>query len=115
MIIPDVKNFHGAQFKEMHFMKHYPEFYNYIIKNYPDKPVKFIEKIYWYFNQLNDYPRCPICGGIPAFVNFVEGYRKYCSKSCLNSDPKKVEKTKKTCIERYGDVAPLCNNIIKEK
>lgn len=115
MKIPDINSLRAAQFREIHIMKHYPEFYNYLITFYKDKPENFSEKLCWYYHNLSDYPRCPICGAIPSFVNVREGYRKYCSSKCLNADPEKKEKSKQTNIKRYGGPAPYCSDAIRAK
>lgn len=115
MIIPKLEDLHAAQFREIHFMKHYPEFYRYIIETYKDEPQNFSEKLCWYYHDLKDYPKCPICGKIPEFLNVREGYRRYCSRKCLNSDPEKKEKGRQTCIKRYGGPAPCCSQDVRDK
>ena len=37
MIIPKLEDLRAAQFREIHFMKHYPEFYRYIIETYKEE------------------------------------------------------------------------------
>ena len=73
------------------------------------------EKIYMYEHGLSEIPSCPICGNIVTFENHYNGYRIYCSRKCMNSDPQKKDKVKKTCIEKYGGPNPLSSQIIKDK
>lgn len=54
-----------------------------------------------FIKKLND-GICPICGKATKFDTILTGYRKYCSTSCLNLDPKIRAKIEKTSIERYG-------------
>ena len=108
----DFSSLNKMQLTEQYFKKHYKDFYN-EIKMLP--PTKFQEKIYWYINGLNDYPKCPMCGNIPSFLNVQKGYRTYCCRKCLNSDPNKKEKTKQTNIIKYGGVAPACSEKVREK
>lgn len=90
---------------------HYPEFWEHLIKNYPPK-LLWGERLYWFYNDLTDYPTCPICGEKVGFINFRVGYKTYCSRRCLNNDPIKKEKTKQTCLKRYGGVAPASSQEI---
>src|SRR5574344_1695119 len=56
--------------------------------------------------------QCLVCGKPTAFDHGK--YRKYCSKSYMRKSSLIQEKTKNTCIERYGGVG-LASNKIKEK
>lgn len=108
----DLTKLNKMQLTETFVKKNFPNIYKEVI-NLP--PTKFQEKLYWYQYKLNDYPKCPICGGKPTFICFSQGYRKYCSRKCLNSDPQKIEKTKQICRERYGGCAPACSTTIQNK
>ena len=81
MNIPDIKYFEskGAKGNEKKIKKLFPEFYNFIYKNYPDIPWR--EKLYCFYNKLTEPPKCE-CGQNLKFVNFVDGYRHYCSNKC---------------------------------
>ena len=93
--------------------KHYPEFHQYLINTYPD--LTWSEKLYWYYHNVQNRPCCSVCGGNTAFVNFRVGYRPYCSRKCMNSDPNKKEQVKHTNIKKYGGVAPACSKQIHDK
>lgn len=101
MRIPDPTQFNGGNNNFKSINKHYPEFANFIICNYPDD-IKWLEKLYWYYHGIKDYPKCPICGKRLRFYNFTIGYQKYCSTKCSNSAPEKIQKTKDICLEKYG-------------
>ncbi len=114
MNTPDYNKLNGGAVAEKSIRVKYPEFHQHIQDNYPGE-LSWKEKLYWYYNNLTELPSCAICGGPVSFVNIKEGYRKYCSRKCLNCDPDKKEKTKQTCIDKYGGVAPACSTQIREK
>lgn len=62
------------------------------------------EKIYWIKNNLNSYPKCPICGNeIKKWKGRNKGgYFKFCSCKCAQVDKNTRDKIKNTCLERYG-------------
>ena len=93
---------------------HYYDFWQYLINNYP-RELTWGERLYWFYHNLNDYPRCPICNNVVGFTNFRVGYKTYCSRKCMNIDPNKKEKTIQTCIERYGGVAPASSKSVLKK
>ena len=93
---------------------HYPEFWNHLTSHYP-KDLTWGEKLYWFYHNLVDYPKCKVCASRVGFTNFRIGYKKYCCRKCLNSDPIKKEKTKQTCIERYGGCAPASSKLVVQK
>ena len=82
---------------------HYPDFYNYINITYP-ADLPFIEKLYWYINNINDYPKCVVCGKKVTFKDSKHGYHRVCSLKCRNADPKTIEKKRLTLINNYGSV-----------
>ena len=62
------------------------------------------EKIYWIKNNLNSYPRCPICGNeIKKWKGRNKGgYFKFCSCKCAQADKNTRDKIKNTCLKKYG-------------
>ena len=55
-----------------------------------------------------------ICGKQTDFINISNGYHRYCSRECMMRDHATIqEKSKQTCMERYGD--PNYNNPEKSK
>lgn len=114
MIIPNIENMSGGEFRESHFKLHYPDFYKYIISNFPED-IKFQEKLYWYYNNISNKPVCRTCGNPVVFENIKKGYRLYCSRKCMNSNPDKIKQVKYTNIEKYGGIAPICSNEVRKK
>ena len=100
MNIPSLDQLVGGACRETSIKIHYPEFYDYLINTYPN--LSFREKLYWYYNNITELPKC-ICGNPVKFNNIKLGYQRYCCKKCLNNDPLKLQKSKQTCLERYGD------------
>ena len=45
---------------------------------------------------------CKICKNTTSFLNIRDGYRKYCSAKCAKNDSENKEKTKQTCLKKYG-------------
>ena len=113
MNIPNIKELKPSQCREVVIKKNYPEFYQYLIDNYPN--ISFSEKLYWYYNNIHTKPVCSACGKSVKFINSTLGYAQYCSKSCANKSTNKIEKTKHSCIEKYGGVAPICSDSVKTK
>ena len=114
MIIPNIENMSGGEFRESHFKLHYPDFYKYIISNFPED-IKFQEKLYWYYNNISNKPVCRTCGNPVVFENIKKGYRLYCSRKCMNSNPDKIKQVKDTNIEKYGGIAPICSKEVRKK
>jgi hypothetical protein len=115
MITPDINILKGPQFTEKYFCFHYPEFLTFLNEKYKDTQLTFQEKLYWYFNNINEYPTCKCCGKRTKFENVNKGYRIYCSYKCLNSDPDKKKKVEETCLEKFGTKAPAQNRLVLYK
>ena len=95
----DVVNYRGK--KDFFLKKNYPEFFNYLNKEYPN--VSCIkEKLYLFYFNLTEPPKCIVCGKKSIFFDIKRGYSEYCSNECANKSTKRIEKIKKTCLERYG-------------
>lgn len=75
----------------------------------------FSELLYWYVNDIKEYPKCPICGKNTKFQNFNIGYRKYCCYKCSANSQEVRNKYKQTCIEKYGVTNVFSDSNIKEK
>ena len=94
MNMPDFKHINNCKITEKYIKRHYPEFYQYLIDNYPSD-LSFSEKIYWYAHKIKDYPVCQYCKeNRVGYEGFFHGYRKFCSQKCVNNDPDKLERIK---------------------
>lgn len=84
----------------------YPEFYESLDKTLPIREAMYV---YFYGEHV-----CPICGKTTKFLNFREGYRKYCSTKCRSNDPEVQNKIKQTNLERYGG-AGMASQVLANK
>ena len=94
----------------------------FIKKNFPEEYEKvllrsgntFSEKLY---NYLFDNPLhiCPVCGKETPFRTITYGYSEYCSIKCSYKSDSRIEKYKKTCLEKYGVENVSKNDNIKQK
>ena len=114
MEYPKIEQLNSNTCTERYMKMKYYDFWKYLISNYNDE-LKWSERLYWFYNNITEYPKCPICGRVPGFVNFKKGYKTYCSAKCSNSCPDKREKTKTTNNIKYGGNAPASSKKIKEK
>jgi hypothetical protein len=115
MKIPQLQQLNnGTRRSEKYIKCHYSDFHQYILDNYP-KDITWIEKLYWYYHNINSHPLCPVCGKNVGFLDFVHGYSKHCSIQCNNRDEDFKNKSRQSCLERYGVENPMQLDSIKEK
>ena len=114
MEYPPIEKLNSNTCTEKYIKSHYFDFWNYLYSKYSDELI-WGEKLYWFYNDIIDYPKCPVCGKKPGFLNFKLGYKTYCCVKCSNNDPNKKLKTKQTCLKKYGGNAPASSQKIKEK
>ena len=74
---------------------------NYIKKRFTNS-TDIEENLYWLYNNLNERPVCPVCGGSLKFINFVNGYQRVCSHSCATLHKDTRKKLIETNNKRYG-------------
>ena len=135
MNIPDINELNSSTIQERYIKSHYLEFYDYLVKTYPN--LSHPERLYWYYHNVKEFPKCH-CGNFVKFLSFGRGYQKCCSNKCVSNDPdiirakeetsmrnrgtkyptqnkEVIEKSKQTCLEKYGVENPFSSKIIKEK
>ena len=113
MDYPKLENLNPSNCTERSIEKHYPEFWEYIIKNYHCE--KWTERLYWFYHDLNDYPKCPVCGKNTSFINIKTGYREFCSQKCMNSSEVIKMRKKQTSFKNFGVESPMKSPEIKKK
>lgn len=86
---------------ERHVKNKFPDFYAYLLNNYPSD-LKWMEKLYRYFHNVNETPVCIECGSPVKFWNFDKGYFQYCCQKCSNNSSIKMNKTIQTMKKKYG-------------
>ena len=94
--------------REIYIKIHYKEFHQYLISNYPEK-LSFGERLYWFYNNINEYPKCKNCGKRTKFVNAQYGYNEYCCVKCSNSSKEKITQIKQTNQIKFAGNAPACS------
>lgn len=115
-----------VNYREVLLAKRYDYKYivDYIEENTPllRNPVySLTTKIYWILNGLTDFPKCqnPNCSnkiGIGKNASLKNGYKmKYCSRSCLFSDPEMIKKRQQLYFEKTGYTNPMHNPDIRKK
>lgn len=114
MEYPDYKSLTPNHCRETYIKAHYKALYDWLIEKYPDE-LSFGERLYWFYNGLNDYPHCKECGSRTKFINALKGYCLYCSPKCSNSSEAKISTIKATNIKRYGGNAPACSKAVQDK
>ncbi len=114
MEVPSFDYLNAATAQERHISKRFPEFYKYLIDNYPHD-IKFSEKLYWYYKGLKDYPSCRVCGKRTAFTGSKTGYREFCSYDCMNKCNDIQQRKKLTSLKHYGVENPMKDESVRKK
>jgi hypothetical protein len=114
-----INNLTENQRRDFYFKNHYPDLYNEIIQSNKLNITYFSQILYNYCYDIKEIPKCKICGNELKFVRFTIGYRTFCSTSCAMHDKdlikKRNEKTKKTCLDKYGVENVMQTKEFKEK
>ena len=113
MDYPELNKLNPSNCTERSIEKHYHEFWEYIIGNY--HCVNWTERLYWFYNDLKDYPKCPVCGKPTKFINLKTGYREFCSTKCMNSSKSIQERKKQTSLKNWGTENPMQSKQVCEK
>lgn len=80
-------------FSHKSLCEHIPNEHNISCEDYYNKFIK---------QQNEDICSNPKCNNKTKQLKLLNGYSKYCSRKCVQSDPKIIEKRKQTNIKRYG-------------
>ena len=94
--------------------KNYIEFFDYINKKY-NNIANTREKLYLFYFNLTETPKCIVCGKKSIFFGLKKGYSEYCSNDCANKSTKRIEKIKKTCLEKYNCTSYAQTQEFKDK
>ena len=97
----------GYKTNEKWLKHHQPELYNKII-NYSKEfkyDLSFKEKIWFYFNNLTERPKCKTCGKEIKFrERFDKPYGDFCSLNCINNNKNEMIKRQKATFQRKYNV-----------
>lgn len=114
MNIPNLSELTPNSSRESQLRKNFPEFCEILDIKFQSIEI-FNEKMWLYYNNLTEAPKCPVCGNTLKFISLTKGYKQYCSKKCSNSSPEKIELTKQRNIEKFGVSAPAKCAEVMEK
>lgn len=117
MLIPEEKDFKNPhQMSRLYIQKHYPEFYKWLLEKYQCYPQdKFVAYLYMYFHNIDEPPRCPVCGRYVPFMRYSIGFQTHCSLKCSGNDLNVKKKKEQTSIKHFGTPCPSQSQIIKDK
>jgi hypothetical protein len=115
MIYPDYKELVSKKGNIDSFLKNnYNDFLIYINSKFTD--IQNIrEKLYLFYFNLNEPPKCIVCGEKCIFFSLKKGYSEYCSQNCSNKSKKRTDKIKQTCLDKYGVENAAKSLSVKEK
>lgn len=110
----------GSLCKENFLSKNYPEIFGEVLNwctanNLSD--IKFPEKVFLFINKLTEKPLCSNshCSNPVSFLSVTRGYRNYCCKACISSDPNMKEKKISNSLKKWGVPNPQKSDIVKKK
>lgn len=73
------------------------------------------EKMYIFYYNIQPH-LCENCGkNYTEFLNFKDGYRKFCSRHCSQINNKTIEKRNKSKVKKYNNDINLMNDEINKK
>jgi hypothetical protein len=102
-IINKILNGSATKLRESYFINKHNDIYDEIIQyciNINDLPFK--QKLWHWVNDNPNYFTCK-CGKYTTFnKNWLNGYRKFCTPKCAQTETSTKEKRKKTTLEKYG-------------
>lgn len=115
-IVNDIVNGSSIRFRESYIKNNHSDFYDMIVLLYSSlEDISFKEKIWLWVNDISTYYTC-ICGKRTKFnKNWNDGYKKYCSSKCSQSNPLTKEKRKNTVLNKYGVDNVSKSDIVKKK
>lgn len=115
-----IDNKSGYKTREKWFSKNHPDSY-YKILNYSKNfniDLNFKEKIWFYYNNLTERPKCKTCGKEIKFRNrFDKPYGEFCSLECINRNKEEMtNRQKKTFQKKYNvDFYPQHKEFMKKQ
>lgn len=105
---------HPNKMRESYVKKNYPELHE-IVVNFIDLDISFKEKMWYCVNDIKKEHLCK-CGNKTTFnKKFTEGYKKYCSAKCTQSDSNTKAKRERTVLEKYGTTNVAKNKDVQKK
>jgi very-short-patch-repair endonuclease len=98
-----------GRLNEKYIKKHRPDIHQEVL-DYNDYDIPFKEKLWYYYNKIEQRFLCN-CGNKTTFnKKFSDGYKKACSAKCVQNLPETKAKRVRTVLEKYGTT-----NVAKDK
>lgn len=98
---PKFEDLNDATCQERSIRMHYPEFHKFLTEKY-SAYEKWGEKMALFYRNLEEPPKCPVCGKPCKFQSLRRGWTVVCSYKCAGHNPGTLEKKKQTCIKKFG-------------
>lgn len=99
---PPYETLNSNTSRRLSIKMHWPLFYAYLDKNYPDGEFEWREKVYCFYHDMKTRPVCKVCGGRVKF-HTGKGFAECCSTKCSNSSKDKIQSIEQSKLEKYGD------------
>ena len=102
-IISDLLDGSPNRLRENYFIKNNRDIYDEIIRytsNISD--IKFKFKVWHWVHNIPDYILCECGNRLSNHMNWMDGYKKFCSNKCSSNNKTTKENTKNTLLNRYG-------------
>jgi hypothetical protein len=101
--ILEILNGSSSRLRESFFEKNYGDLKEEIsLFTHKIENISFKERIWYWVNNIDIQVFCR-CGRTTTFhKNWQDGYRKYCTPKCAQTDNSTKEKRRKSVIEKYG-------------
>lgn len=99
----DIKNLKTGRMSLDSFIKiHYPEFYQHLQENFQFAQT-FQERVYDFYNEISEAPKCVVCGKPVKFHGYTKGYSSHCGAKCKSKDENVSSKIREGLVLRYGE------------
>ena len=99
--IENILNGSSNRLREKYFIKHNEDVYNKII-SFSDIETSFKYKVWHWVNDEPDYIYCYCGNRVSEKMNWVQGYKEYCSNKCSSNSIVVKDKLKTTNLLKYG-------------
>jgi len=101
--ILEILNGSSSRLRESYFEKNYDKLKEEIdLFTQKIEDISFKERIWYWVNNIDTQVLCKCGGGTTFHKNWQDGYRKYCTPKCAQTDISTKEKRKNSVIEKYG-------------
>ena len=100
-IIEKILDNSSNRLREKYFLKHFESVY-YEIISFSDIETNFKYKVWHWVNDEPDYIYCYCGNRVSEKMNWLHGYKEYCSNKCSSNSIVVKDKLKTTNLLKYG-------------